>query len=160
MLDAVAVVLLGATGEGASPTVAAMAGAARDTLGAAVEVRESSGVPTDAEALGAQRARNAAAVVEVMWDEPAPAQGARSSRIARRGEGPSLRHRSGAGRFGGHRRVGERGGGDGRVPVVSASPARRARGRRRADRDRGSRRGQPLRAERLGWAGADSNPST
>jgi hypothetical protein len=70
MVDVVAVVFLVAPGDVSSPTAVAMAGAARETLGALVEVRESPTVPTDGDALAAEASAHASAVAEVLWEDP------------------------------------------------------------------------------------------
>jgi hypothetical protein len=70
MVDAVTLIVLVAAGEAASPTATAMVHAAREALGgAAIDVRETNGPPTDAAALAAEGAFHPDAIVELIWDE-------------------------------------------------------------------------------------------
>ncbi len=69
MADAATLIVLVAAAEATDPTTHAMARATRDALGptARVIVRETPGDPGDADAIAAERAENADAVVELSW---------------------------------------------------------------------------------------------
>jgi hypothetical protein len=69
MADAATLIVLVAAAEATDPTTHAMARATKDALGPAarVVVRETPGDPGDAEAIAAERAENADAVVELSW---------------------------------------------------------------------------------------------
>jgi hypothetical protein len=70
-VTAVTLIVLVAAGESSSPTATAMASAARDVLGtAAIALRETAGVPTDADALAAETSARPDAVAELIWDTP------------------------------------------------------------------------------------------
>jgi hypothetical protein len=70
MTDPVTLIVLVAAGEAANPTTAAMVRATGDALGGApVEVRETPGVPTDADALAMETESRASAVIELIWTD-------------------------------------------------------------------------------------------
>jgi len=75
-MSALLVVILVATGEAAHPATVGAAAAARELLGAAldVEVREMDVIPSDDRAQSLGTALHAAAVVELAWDFPAHRQ--------------------------------------------------------------------------------------
>ncbi len=71
MADPVTLVILLAAGEAASPTASAMAQGARDAFaGTVAEVRETPGVPTDADAIAAESPSRPDAVAELIWRDP------------------------------------------------------------------------------------------
>jgi hypothetical protein len=70
MTDPVTLVVLVAAGGAANPATVAMARAAREALSAvSVDVRETSGEPSDDDALATERRSHAAAVVELTWND-------------------------------------------------------------------------------------------
>jgi hypothetical protein len=70
MMDPVTLVVLVAAGGAANPATVAMARAAREALSAvSVDVRETSGEPSDDDALATEQRSHAAAVVELTWND-------------------------------------------------------------------------------------------
>src|SRR5579872_5208993 len=68
MADPVTLVILVAAGEAAAPGTTAMAQGARDAFsGASAEVRETRGVPTDADATAVEDESHPDAVAELLW---------------------------------------------------------------------------------------------
>jgi hypothetical protein len=86
MADALALVVLVATGSAAS-TTPALVQAAQEALGpdTRVEVRETPAPPTDADALATEGAEHADAVVELVWGQPGSREATVRIHIARTG---------------------------------------------------------------------------